>query len=243
MKSLAIGAAVAATLSFGAANASTTILGADFDTDSLVTYLDQSFAEDGMSASFDGMTGMAQKSLVRMDLSALGYGTGMGESATGMITTNVTRTMGDSDYYFGIWDGTNVGLVAYFDGERVFNFTSAQPASGTGITNLVFSGATTNGTQTQGIGEAADAVVTFDLNALTLTLDAAGTSTSSDMTGLVFGSTLEFVIFMDTLNEMPLINSVTFDAASTTPVPLPAAALLFPLGATLVARRRAKRPA
>jgi len=235
---LCAGALAVFAMGSSALAASTVISGADLDTDASVTYTDSSFSEVGASALFSG--GPEPKALFRVSLADYGIGTGTGQTTSGSVTVNYTMQQSDQDFWFALWDGTEIAFTTSWDGNRAVA-SGSNPLSD-GLTFSFVGGTQTDFLTDVEVGDTADVVLNFDLVAGTTTLEAGGISASNVLRTLDVGSSLEFILFKGSAAEEALINSVTLgEAVVDGAIPVPAAALLFPAGAAFFARRRAKK--
>jgi hypothetical protein len=231
---LAVDALVAPTVS-----SATTINGADLGSAANVTLPNGAGTVTGTSMQFGGSPSL--QVMASFDLTAMGFGTGSGQSSAGSVTVNSTMITTDSDWWIGVSDGAIFSFVTFYDGNRSAvgangsdNGTTFNPTSASGTVNLA---------TPISVGETASHIVDFDFANLTL-----GNTINGQVIRTGFGidaafdtsGPLKLLIGKGSSGEILQIDSVSITGGVVAPVPVPAALplLLVGLGGFAALRRR-----
>lgn len=205
--------AFAFTLFAGVAQAAP-INGSDFAANPNIALPNGSAGTVGTSIQFSGPP--TNQIIVDATLSAFGVG------SIGSITVDTTRITGDSDFWFGIFDGTNFDSFGFWDGDRIGDYSTALTSDGTTFSETGgFAGATNLPAEVL-VGQQGIATYAFDLIAGTISLDVNGTTVSRSL-DVAFNTAapLRFLIGKGSSGETLQINSIDF-GNNPPAVPLPA---------------------
>ncbi|WP_299733484.1 VPLPA-CTERM sorting domain-containing protein [uncultured Tateyamaria sp.] len=206
--------AVAFTFASGMAQAAP-INGSDLAANPNIALPNGSASTVGTSIQFSGPP--TNQVIVDASLSAFGF------TSSGSITVDTTRVSGDSDFWIGLFDGTNFDSYGFWDGGRIGNYSSAHTSDGVTFAEVgAFAGATNIASSTA-IGEQGIMTFSFDLIAGTTSLDVNGTTVSRNvLPGFNSAAPLRLLIGKGSTGETLQINSIDFVSTNPPAVPLPA---------------------
>lgn len=183
----------------------------------------------GTSVQFAG--GAGNRVLIDVDLSAFGFGTGPGQSTSGSVAVTTTRITADSDFWFGLWDGSNFTSVNFWDGDRV---NGVGYGSSDGTSHSSPSGGTTSPLSVvQAIGDTVTSVISFDLIGDAISLVVNGTSVSGGLGSLNTAANLSFLVGKGSVGETHQIDTIEIRGGTDGgggSVPIPATLALVGLG-------------
>lgn len=194
----------------------------------------------GTSVQFSGTP--TNQVMIDIDLDA--FGIGLGGITSGTISFLTTRITSDSDFFFGLFDGTDFDNTGFWDGNRIGRYSGAGTSNGSTFVEGSFDAMTLLASE-QSIGEQVLVSITFDLTAGTVSHDVDGTLFNRAIFPEIdLDGPLSFLIGKGTGSETLQIDSLSVPG-STTDVPLPMSALLLAsaLGILGAARSRQARTA
>lgn len=206
----------------GAANA-VVINGADLISDARVSLPTGHSGTVGTSLQFAG--GAANRVLVNLDLSAFGIGTGVGQSATGSVGIDTTRITSDSDFWFGLWDGSAFTSVNFWDGDRIngVGYGTATATTHSGPSG----GSTPPVIPVQAIGASITSLIAFDLAGDSISLTVGGASLTGSLGSLNVNADLSFLIGKGSVGETHQIDAVEIIGGDRVQVPEPSVLALL----------------
>lgn len=195
------------------------INGVDLAADPNISLPNGSDGTVGTSIQFAGSP--TNKIIVDADIAAMGFG--VSGTTAGSFVINTTRVTDDSDFWIGLYDGSNFDATGFWDGNRIGNYSTAGTSDGQTFSDGNFNGAT-NLSSVVGIGDMAVITYTFDLIAGTSSLDVNGQSVARNLFGsLNTAASLSFLIGKGSAGETLQIDSIDFGGnGGNNVIPLPA---------------------